>query len=276
VSTAHQYQTTAEVPETQIEDYTSAGMGYGESKLVSENILAEAAKNGVRASICRVGQISGPIERGVQGMWNMQEWLPTVCPLLNFIVFIVQILYMFISWSHQMQIVISSARMGLLPSTLANLNTIDWIPVDILSKIIVELAMPSNSATSEAQFFHTVNPHITTWDNLLPAIEARLNATTGKKVDNVPWSQWVDAIRKAARNHGIDEDILPGIKLLDFYEAVDNGKVPVVFETVKTQKASSELRRLTAVDKDAMVLWMKQWGLWGMLVGTSLWRPCQL
>ena len=52
-------------------------MGYAESKYISELLLEEATKtSGVSATICRVGQVAGPLAKG--GMWNKQEWLPSV------------------------------------------------------------------------------------------------------------------------------------------------------------------------------------------------------
>lgn len=59
-------------------------MGYGESKYVSE-LLLEAAreKSGVSAAVCRVGQLAGPVSKG--GVWNKQEWLPSVSGLSLFI-----------------------------------------------------------------------------------------------------------------------------------------------------------------------------------------------
>lgn len=50
---------------------------YGESKHVSERICAAAsAKCGIPTSIHRVGQIGGPTTE--QGMWNKQEWVPSL------------------------------------------------------------------------------------------------------------------------------------------------------------------------------------------------------
>jgi nucleoside-diphosphate-sugar epimerase/aryl carrier-like protein len=51
--------------------------GYGESKHISERICAAAsAKCGVPTSIHRVGQIGGPTTE--KGMWNKQEWVPSL------------------------------------------------------------------------------------------------------------------------------------------------------------------------------------------------------
>ena len=56
-------------------------MGYGESKYVAELLLeAGAEKSGVPTVICRVGQLAGPVTKK-GGMWNKQEWLPSVSSL---------------------------------------------------------------------------------------------------------------------------------------------------------------------------------------------------
>ena len=52
-------------------------MGYAESKYIGELLLEAGAKeSGVPAVICRVGQLAGPVVKG--GIWNKQEWLPSV------------------------------------------------------------------------------------------------------------------------------------------------------------------------------------------------------
>lgn len=66
------------IPEMIFNDPSSAlRQGYGESKHVSERICAAAsAKCGIPTSIHRVGQIGGPTAE--KGMWNKQEWLPSL------------------------------------------------------------------------------------------------------------------------------------------------------------------------------------------------------
>lgn len=68
----------ASIPEIIFSDPSSAlRQGYGESKHVSERICAAAsAKCGIPTSIHRVGQIGGPTTE--QGMWNKQEWVPSL------------------------------------------------------------------------------------------------------------------------------------------------------------------------------------------------------
>jgi len=66
------------VPESAFHDFTvPSAMGYGESKYVAELLLEQATEeSGVAAAICRVGQLAGPVVK--EGIWNKQEWLPSV------------------------------------------------------------------------------------------------------------------------------------------------------------------------------------------------------
>ena len=68
------------VPEAEIIDLRMAGMGYGESKLIAERLLAEAGRlSGVPSTICRLGQIAGPVnDVEGRGEWNRKEWVHTV------------------------------------------------------------------------------------------------------------------------------------------------------------------------------------------------------
>jgi thioester reductase-like protein len=73
------------VPEIAIDDPgVAAHQGYGESKWIAERLLDNAARKcGVSSTICRVGQIAGPVEKGMRGVWNTQEWLPSVTFFLS-------------------------------------------------------------------------------------------------------------------------------------------------------------------------------------------------
>ncbi|KAH7009835.1 hypothetical protein EDB80DRAFT_713952 [Ilyonectria destructans] len=80
-------------------------MGYGQSKFVSERLLDTAAREtDIPCIICRVGQIAGPTTAA--GMWLKQEWLPSL--------------------------IASSKYLGKLPESLGHIDTVNWIPVDLL------------------------------------------------------------------------------------------------------------------------------------------------
>ena len=76
----HAKHPNEKVPEKAFHDFTiPAAMGYGESKYIGELLLEAGVKEcGVPAVVCRVGQHAGPVVKG--GVWNKQEWLPSVSP----------------------------------------------------------------------------------------------------------------------------------------------------------------------------------------------------
>lgn len=135
------------------------------------------------------------------------------------------------------------------------MNVIDWIPVDVLSQIMVELALETQELDLDhARVFHLVNPHVTTWSSLLPLVKKRLNTRSDKEVGIVPWKKWVELIRQAGEN-------VTGHKLLGFFEALSEEGKQTKFNTSKAQGSSTYMRRLGAVDGERMELWMQQWGL---------------
>ncbi|KAL8777966.1 MAG: hypothetical protein Q9213_007632 [Squamulea squamosa] len=98
------------IPETIIEDLDQAlDMGYGQSKLVGEHIVAAAVETaGAEASILRIGQVVGDTKLG---MWNDREAFPSI--------------------------VRSELTMGVLPELGI---MCEWLPVDTLADSVVELA----------------------------------------------------------------------------------------------------------------------------------------
>ena len=99
------------VPEGIVKDYNaSLPMGYGESKYVAEQILAIAAQRAdVPVSILRIEQIAGSTIPEA-GSWPVHEWVPSLIK--------------------------NSKAIGLAPN---DLRPVDWIPVDLLARIIQEL-----------------------------------------------------------------------------------------------------------------------------------------
>ncbi|KAI5860467.1 putative NRPS-like enzyme [Durotheca rogersii] len=157
------------VPEAPITDLRAAArMGYGESKLVSECLLDRAATiSGVRSACCRVGIVAGPVERR-QGLWSKHEYIPSI--------------------------MVSSPALGVYPSTFPARERVDWIPVDKLSKVLIEILRSASSSPSapltstcyhdsdsdsdsegeeispartlplrRTQTFHVVHPRATSW-----------------------------------------------------------------------------------------------------------------
>lgn len=174
--------------------------------------------------------------------------------------------------------------MGVLPSGLGSLDVANWVPVDFLSEIVLELAgvakqtlLPDKpSSSSEVTIYHAVNPHNVKWAALVPTV-AKLLSIEPSNI--VPWNKWVDSLRLSARGHEVgnnDEKVNlkknPGLKLLDFFEALGGGAVAKgknergggavmpLLATDLSAARSKTLASLQPVGTEWMALWIKQMG----------------
>lgn len=261
------------VPEVIIDDWNiPQEMGYAESKYISERLLDEASTvTGIPTAVCRIGQIAGPTT--VDGLWTKGEWLPTI--------------------------IASSKYLKKIPETLGPMDTVDWIPVDILSRILIDLletlspgqlqkdvseghiassredflngtksasgsrntndqtnvlnAHPKNMTGSKV--FHAVNPSTTTWKILLPAIQEHMSTP----LEVVSLEEWVDTL-KLSSSKPEDLPINPGLKLLDFFIGLAEAKSQQPrLETKHTIRYSQTMSGMSAVKKEWMETWLKQW-----------------
>ncbi|KAL8951795.1 MAG: hypothetical protein Q9222_002244 [Ikaeria aurantiellina] len=220
------------VPEIPLSDFSlPSSTGYAESKFLAEQLLLGSSSL-VDVSICRIGQIAGPVFSD-KGCWKKNEWFPSL--------------------------VASSKYLSLLPESLGSaMMEIDWIPIDVLSTIVAELALLPRK--NSARVFHAVNPRTCDWKKaLLPAIHDFLGP---EKTKIVPFSKWVEVLRHSATETFEKQDFEknPAIKLLDFFEALPNTRVPRL-STVETRECSQGLREMKAVGVEDMKRWMRQWEL---------------
>ncbi|KAL9018230.1 MAG: hypothetical protein Q9185_004444 [Variospora sp. 1 TL-2023] len=107
------------VKEEVVQDWSCAqGTGYAKAKLIAERLIDRATRNcQLKSSIVRIGQIAGPTSG--KGVCNTQEWFPSM--------------------------VASSVSMQKLPNELPVKDALDWIPVDAVGKILVELLVESDN-----------------------------------------------------------------------------------------------------------------------------------
>jgi thioester reductase-like protein len=232
----------AKVPETIIEDWRVAKMGYGQSKLVSERLLAEATEvSGIATAICRVGQVAGPVLHGMNGEWNKQEWLPSL--------------------------IASSKFLRQIPKTLGPVENVDWVPVDWLAQIIVEL-LPllsysridsSKKSKNTTAVYHLVNPTSVPWASLLPTVTQHL----GPGVATVDFVEWVNKLKESSTKGGSQEN--PAAKLMPFFDNLQDKAIrfpkshAATLDTKLTVQCSESMEMLGKVTPEWMELWMKQW-----------------
>ncbi|CAI4218963.1 unnamed protein product [Parascedosporium putredinis] len=235
IGTVDRWPEKRPVPEESIKDFRVSSNGYGMSKLVSSLILEQATeKSGIPTEVIRVGQIGGPVSD--HGEWNKHEWLPSI--------------------------IASSVYLGVLPQDLGVMETVDWTPIEGITKMVLELSGISKPQSPEDTrgYFHGVNPSTTTWGRLAPAVKEFYGSRIQKLV---PLAEWVDEVEKS---QAVSDDVTknPAIKLLDSYRGMcgtpSAGARHVDLETRRTTTCSETLRNMQPVTPALMRHWCSQWG----------------
>jgi thioester reductase-like protein len=134
--------------------------GYGESKCVGEQLLAEAHKvAGLPVNIVRAGQIGGPMNATLC-TWPRQGWLYSIIK--------------------------SSEKLGAFPK---DVQALDWIPVDSLAQGIANCI--KDSPMPEAfRVFNMVHPDPAPWDLLHETLRSKF----GFWARAVSLPDWLDRI----------------------------------------------------------------------------------
>ncbi|KAI0004732.1 putative NRPS-like enzyme [Xylariaceae sp. FL0662B] len=259
VAAVQGWKAPGQVPEAPIHDLTAAaGTGYGQSKLIAECLLDKAAQiSGVRSACCRVGIVAGPVEKKL-GMWNKHEYIPSI--------------------------VVSSAHLGAFPVTFPSRDHINWLPVDKLSKVIVEILssasefsgsrVPADEGYSDifddetrphTKTFHVVNPHAISWHADFAA--KLLAAYPSNNIRPVSFNEWLEILQasvdKTEQDGNIDVERNPAMRLVGFYKdaSVENRKGQRALQSRAAQEASKTLRDLGPLGSDWLENWMVQWGI---------------
>lgn len=218
---------------------TPAAFGYGRAKFLCELLVDAAAQHfgssTLPTTIIRVGQVGGTINH--PRIWNTREWLPSM--------------------------VISSLNLGKIPDSLGSrFNTVDFVPADVLSNVLADLATNATSPEGTA-VFNIRNAHVVSWKELLPAI-IEAASHHGRTLEVVTPSAWLaDA---GSEDNAVAQN--PAAKLIDFYTSLwaadlvgAKGSV-ASFQPMAVDRAlaaSPALRELKAVNLEWMRKWADEW-----------------
>jgi thioester reductase-like protein/aryl carrier-like protein len=227
---------------TQLDDLLP--QGYAQSKYVCEHMLEAFADSLVArpappeaaqsVGVLRVGQICGP--RYGRGPWNKWEWFPSL--------------------------VISSRFLGVAPDDIG--QDINWIPVDELACIVTELISYVHHASvhghaqkeqsNPLQVFNVVNPNVSSWKDVLPALQTEVPET-------IPFCQWVMRLEESVEKSTYVLDQNPGAKLVAFYQGalVGDGRAEPLYEAERLVKASCTAAGLAPVTQADLKRWMEVW-----------------
>ncbi|TQN70617.1 Non-canonical non-ribosomal peptide synthetase FUB8, partial [Colletotrichum shisoi] len=230
------------VPETSLHEYDLPRLGYGQSKHVSSMVLEDAAEVGdFPLAVIRVGQIAGPLAD--DGAWSRQEWLPSI--------------------------IASSLVLKALPGHLSGMNAVAWVPVETMSRMILDIAGLTEESTDYHEgYFHGSNPSVAFFDQLAPSIQRYYGKD--RLPELIGFKDWVDRLEASSRTSAGalgEADRNPGLKLVDFYRgAASAGEdLPrtMTHETRRTVSCSPSLRSVQPITPELMVHWCKQWNFEG-------------
>ncbi|KAJ5717801.1 NRPS-like enzyme [Penicillium malachiteum] len=231
------------IPETVITTTTPAPNGYANSKYIAEHLLRYAAQQDLpHPAFARVGQVAGPIR--YPGLWNKSEWFPSV--------------------------VLSSLHLEALPDSLGQaMDRVDWVPIDLLAEILVDVALLDNSGLS---VYHPVNLNTKSWKEIQPFVTDALQKISGKTVETITLRDWVLRVRKDVEAASQGDKILkeselqahlaknPAAKLLEFFEGLLANSTPeCALDTQHTAQASEKLREVDAVKPEWVEKWVGEW-----------------
>ncbi|KAG7091792.1 putative NRPS-like protein biosynthetic cluster [Marasmius oreades] len=218
----------------------SLGNGYSESKWVAEHVIARATSStGLRASIIRVGQLSG----GVNGSWMTKEWLPSL--------------------------IHASALMKCIPD---DDRVVSWIPLHVAGKAVVDLLdsnAPPPSDSGNLAIFHLVHPKPVPWTTLAGFFSQKLGASL------VPYPEWLRSLVASSTRPGFES--LNAVTILDFYTSVlkktdrkegcEAFGMPIL-EVERTVEASGVLgdERLAQLGEKDASQWLGYWRSVGLVL----------
>jgi thioester reductase-like protein len=134
------------------------GMGYAQSKLVTEDLVMHAAaQTGMQARVLRVGQVVADTKHGI---WNDTEAIPLMLR--------------------------SATTIGALPALDESPR---WLPVDIVAKAVVEISLCGTAPS----VFNVVNPRTFHWTkDLIPALQR-----AGLKFAQASQREWIQRLRES-------------------------------------------------------------------------------
>ena len=210
-------------------------LGYGESKHVSERILQIASERcGISIDILRVGQVAGPSAAdGTE--WHQYEWLPAL--------------------------VKTSKALRMIPETL---TVVDWVPVDAMAKIIVDLVHSGADAGHQyLRIFNLLNPKTTAWSSMAGSVQQWF-ANRSINLAKVPFSDWIDALKETDMRSAEELNARPAAKILEFYMALEKAgmrpdQTNDAFDTDNGRRYSKAFTESLPIDSRLMEIWLERW-----------------
>ncbi|CAG8554863.1 7629_t:CDS:2, partial [Racocetra fulgida] len=205
--------------------------GFGLLKLAIETIITNTFDylQLEQVSIIRIGQITSHTETGV---WDPNEWVPMLLGI--------------------------AGLSGRMPTFDANL---DWIPVDVAAKAIIDLV--SSDAIFRIQVFHIGNPNPTiTWVQYLDKLEE-----SGMKFSRQELPKWLEKLWIDVEENSFDENVcslLTGHFNRMAFNPDNDKKNRALLDLTNTKSLTSVLSTCPSLNNDSLIKsnidWLKDTG----------------
>lgn len=228
----------------------SSPLGYGQSKYVAEHVLASACElSGIPVTVLRVGQVAGPTTpSNGGGIWSTDEWIPSLAAV--------------------------SKALGKIPN---DIPPIDWVPVDLAARAIVELSLvetkrvsaPGSEGLGPFKVFNIVNPTLSQWSKFMRTLQQRLDRSTkhgGECCQLISLTKWVENLVLTDPTRLSEAEARSSTKILPFFqhlaETASRGiALQPKFDTTEAVKYSRTMADMDAISEGLIDGWLQQWGI---------------
>ena len=224
ISVALNTDTSSPVMEVPLPFSAAVGIGYGESKAVTERLLESVKeRRGLTTCSVRIGQLSGST---TNGYWAMSDWVPIMIK--------------------------SGAAMGSLPRRNEHLT---WLPTDVAAKALLELDISGSSNAVR----HIVQTKTVSWNSIIEVIASRLNLQT---ISSQEWISALEREAAASMEDAKSDVVgkIPAIKLLPFFKSVlGSSSKPTSLDCTHSLQESISLRDAALLGEDDSNQWISFW-----------------
>src|SRR5271167_1085935 len=91
-------------------------------------------------------------------------------------------------------LIATSKAMGKIPKSLNDKSSVDWVPVDVAAKAVLDFTLLPSATPTGLQTFNLANPHLASWADLVPAIQS-FYAAQGTTLDTIDYDAWLQELQ---------------------------------------------------------------------------------
>ncbi|KAJ6514633.1 hypothetical protein DFH09DRAFT_1175324 [Mycena vulgaris] len=222
-------------PETILDDTRFAVGGYGQSKYVAEQILAQS---GVNVICFRLGQVCGSLPMGA---WATSNWVPIMVEM--------------------------SKTLGCLP--LAN-GLVSWIDFETVAQAMMDAAFaPLQGSHCLPNVLNLVHPRPVSWNFLMNCFRDVLlkDRHGSKNLKLVGFPEWFKELQVCKASGRYDNETIPGLKLLNFFRSLAHSSAGptdaefpgISFSIGKILALSSAVHDVRSISEENVEAWVDYW-----------------